>query len=296
MNDLPLNALRAFAAIRVHGGVRAAARELGIAHSAVSRHLAELESWLGVTLIEPGAGRRGGTFTVQGHALGDAAVTGLREIAGAVAAVREMKSARSVTISATASVAARWLLPRLPAFEAAYRGIEVSVVVEQKLDDLGASAIDIAIRIGRGPWPGVRCEPMMGDELYPVMSPSLHATTGRPRTPEALVGLRLLHDRDPSASWDTWRRVHGPHALDVRRGPRFASSDLVLRAAAQRLGVALARDRLARDDIASGALVRPIAGLAVELADAYWIVRPDRAPSRAASVVVDWLRGEGARR
>ena len=73
MKDLPLNALRVFALACAHGGVRAAARELGIAHSSVSRHLAELEAWLGVPLArEKGAGRRGWIPTPQGEALGKA--------------------------------------------------------------------------------------------------------------------------------------------------------------------------------------------------------------------------------
>jgi LysR family glycine cleavage system transcriptional activator len=272
--------------------VRAAARELGVAHSAVSRHLAELEAWLGVRLVEPGRGRRGASFTAQGNALGSAAAAGLRDIARAVEAVREVRSARSVSISTTASVAARWLLPRLPAFESAHGDIEVSVVVEQRLDDLDATGIDLAIRMGRGPWPGARAEPMMDDALYPVMSARLHATSRRPHRVEDLLRLRLLHDRDPNASWDAWRRVHGPRALDVRRGPRFSSSDLVLRAAAQGQGVALARDRLVTGDLASGALLRPLGGLEVALPAAYWIVRPDRAPTRSARAVLEWLRRE----
>jgi len=77
----------------------------------------------------------------------------------------------------------------------------------------------------------------------------------------------------------------------VRHGPRFASSDLVLRAAVQGQGVALARDRLARDDVASGALLRPLASLAVKLEHAYWLVRPKHARLRAATVkVIEWLK------
>jgi LysR family glycine cleavage system transcriptional activator len=290
VKDLPLNALRAFAAIHAQGGVRAAARELGIAHSAVSRHLAELEAWLGVRLMQPDRRRRGAAFTPQGEALGSAAARGLADIARAVEEVREMRSPRSVTISTTASFAARWLLPRLSAFETTHAGVDISVVVEQRLDDVDAAGIDLAIRMGRGPWPGARCEPLMDDALYPVMSPRYHATNGRPRAPDDLARLRLLHDRDPGASWDAWRREHGPRTLDVRRGPRFASSDLVLRAAAHGQGVALARDRLARDDIASGALLRPLGRLEVVLPAAYWLVLPHREPTRPAAQVLDWLR------
>jgi LysR family transcriptional regulator, glycine cleavage system transcriptional activator len=296
MRDLPLHALRAFASVYLHGGVRAAARELGIAHSSVSRHVAELEKWLGVKLTRAGVDRRRLAFTPQGEALGKTTLASLGEIAHAVAALREARSSQSVTISAAPSFAVRWLLPRLPAFEQAFPRLEISVMVDRRLDDPEAGGIDLAIRMGRGPWPDLHCEPLMDDALYPVMSPAYWKKSGRPQEPGDLVGLRLLHDRDPHASWEAWRRAHGPAALDVRRGSRFTSSDLVLRAAAQGQGVALARHRLAQDDLATGALLRPIGGLSVDLGPAYWLVTRHQAPDRPAlATVVAWLRREAAR-
>jgi LysR family transcriptional regulator, glycine cleavage system transcriptional activator len=296
MRDLPLHALRAFASVYLHGGVRAAARELRIAHSSVSRHLAELERWLGVKLTRPGVDRRRLAFTPQGEALGKTTLASLGEIAQAAAALREARSSQSVTISAAASFAVRWLLPRLPAFEQAFPRLEISVVVERRLDDPESGGIDLAIRMGRGPWADVRCEPLMDDALYPVMSPAYWKKSGRPREPGDLAGLRLLHDRDPHASWEAWRRAHGPASLDVRRGPRFTSSDLVLRAAAQGQGVALARHRLAQDDLATGALLRPIARRSVDLGSSYWLVTRHQGPDRpAVATVVAWLRREAAR-
>lgn len=294
MKDLPLNALRAFALVYSKGGVRAAARELGIAHSSVSRHLAELNAWLGGSLIRAGSGRRGISFTPQGEALGRTTMLGLAEIERAAAALRDLRLPNAVTISAAPSFAARWLLPRLPALESAHPRIEVSVVVDQRLDDLRLGGIDLGIRMGRGDWPDVRCEPLMDDELYPVMSPALWNETGRPRKPEQLGGLRLLHDRDPHASWESWREAHGPKSLPVRRGPSFASSDLVLRAAMHGQGIALARHRLAAADVAAGALVRPIENLSVKLGTAYWIVLPETSRVRPATMtVVAWLKKQG---
>jgi LysR family glycine cleavage system transcriptional activator len=293
---LPLNALRAFATVYAQGGVRAAARELGIAHSSVSRHLAELDAWLGVALISESAGRRGISFTPQGEALGKAALAGFRDIERAVASLRESRSSRSVTISAAPSFAARWLLPRLPRLEQSHPHLEVSVVVDQKISNVEAGDIDLAIRMGRGPWPDVRCEPLMGDTLYPVMSPALYEASGRPRQPAGLLGMRLLHDRDPHASWEAWRQAHGPESLDVLAGPRFASSDLVLRAAMQGQGVALARHRLAFDDIASGALVKPIEAADVALGPAYWIVLPRHGRIRTGALaVIAWLKQQAER-
>ena len=293
MEPLPLNALRAFALAVQHGGVRAAARELGLSHSAVSRHLAELERWLGVALLERGHGTRGLVVTAQGRQLAAVASQALADLARANSAVREQRSAHAVTISTTPSFAARWLLPRLPALERAHPRLEVSVVVDQRLDDPHASTSDFAIRTGQGPWPDVHAEPLMDDALYPVMGAAAWEASGRPSRPEALRDLRLLHDRDASASWQRWRQQFGPPDLDVRAGPRFASSDLVLRAAASGLGVALARHRLAADDVASGALVRPFGDRHVALANAYWIVTPRQGALRASTrTAIAWLRRE----
>ncbi|WP_231108698.1 LysR substrate-binding domain-containing protein [Stenotrophomonas maltophilia] len=292
---MPLNGLRAFATVYAHGGIRSAARELGIVHSSVSRHLAELELWLGVRLVGDAAGRRGITFTPQGEALGRATLSSFRDIERAITAVQEARSGRSVTVSTTPSFAARWLLPRLPRLEQAHPHLEVSVVVDQKIDNLQTDDIDLAIRMGRGPWPDARCEPLMDEVLYPVMSPALFEASGQPAQPADLLGTRLVHDRDPHASWEAWRQLYGPASMDVTAGPRFSSSDLVLRAAVQGQGVALARHRFAFDDIASGALVRPFKDAAVALGPAYWIALPLHRDVRSgASTVIAWLKEQAA--
>jgi LysR family glycine cleavage system transcriptional activator len=292
MNKLPLNALHAWAVVYAHAGVRAAARELGIAHSAVSRHLAQLERWLGAPVIEKGAaGRRGLTLTPQGEALGKALLASFRDIDRAVSAVREARSPYSVTLSAAPSFASRWLLPRLPLLEAAHPAVELSIVVEQKPTDMDAGVADLAIRMGTGSWADVHAEALMDESVYPVMSPAYWQQTGWPDKPADLGRLRLLHDRDPQTAWEAWRGAFGPEALDVRSGPRFASADLLLRAAAQGQGVALARHRLAADDLESGHLIRPFGDLKLLLGTAYWIVRPRHGlPKPAAATVIAWLR------
>lgn len=295
MRDLPLNALRVFALACEHGGVRAAARELGIAHSSVSRHLAELEAWLGVPLArEKGAGRCGWAPTQQGESLGKAVLAGLRDIEAAATSIREARSPFAVTLSTTPSFAALWLLPRLPALERAHPRIELSVLVNQHVEDLQAGGIDLAVRMGAGPWPGSHCEPLMDDALYPVMSPEFWKGAGSPTSPQALSRLRLLHDRDPNSGWDSWRRQFGPASLNLQRGPRFASSDLLLRAARQGQGVALARGRLVMDDVAAGLLVRPFGQREVRVENAYWIVRPNTPPRRAVVTLIAWMKDQAS--
>lgn len=145
--------------------------------------------------------------------------------------------------------------------------------------------------MGKGPWPGLDCEPLMDDALYPVASPAYAKTIRGSR-----ARARLVHDRDPDAAWEQWREAFGPPALDARRGPRFTSSDLVLRAAAEGRGVALARHRLAAADVASGALVRPFDDRAVPVPDAYWLVVRTHGRSRPAIAdALAWLRSEARR-
>ncbi len=295
MESIPLNALRAFALVVRHGGVRAAARELAVSHSAVSRHLSELERWLGVPLTEPGEGQRGIVVTPQGERLAAVVLASLQDMGQAVDAVRERRSPHAVTISTTPSFAARWLLPRLPALERAHPQLEISVVVDQRVDDPGTRSSDLAIRSGDGDWPGMDAQPLMDDRLYPVASHGYWEAAGCPADPAELARLRLLHDRDAAASWQLWRQVFGPADLDVRPGPRLASTDLVLRAAAQGMGVALARHRLVGDELAAGTLVRPFGERQIVLERAYWLVTPaGRGLRHATRTLIGWLRREAA--
>lgn len=293
MRDLPLNALRAFAAVYDSGGIRPAARRLDVTHSSVSRHLRELQSWLGLELFEDRDGQRHLSFSPAGEALGRAALSSLRELEAVLSALREQRRGNAVTIETTPSFAARWLLPRLPALEAAYPWIEISIVVEQKLTDLASGAVDFSIRMGRGPWHDLHCEVLMDDALYPVVGRRFWEENRRDLTRQAFNGIRLLHDRDPQAAWQSWQKRYPLPGLNLRAGPRFASSDLVLRAAAQNQGMALARHRLARDDVESGAVIRPFGQDRIVLPNAYWLVRKPAAPERiAVAAAIDWLKSE----
>jgi LysR family glycine cleavage system transcriptional activator len=296
MNSLPLVALRAFAIVYQTGGIRAAASKLGIAHSSVCRHMRELETQLGVALTVQESPRKGLSFTREGEALGAATLASLGELYSAFASVREGRTNATVTISTIGAVAERLLLPALLDLRASHPEVEVSIVVEQRLVSFEDRDIDLAVRMGRGRWTGVEIEPLMDEQLYPVMSPDLYAAMKRPVTLEALKDCRLLHDRDPRASWEAWRAAFGPATLDVQSGPRFTSSELLIRAAILGHGVALVHDRLVQADIAAGKLVRPFDDLAVNLGTTYWLVTPRHARLRpAVATVVKWLKSLGTR-
>ncbi|WP_419902207.1 LysR substrate-binding domain-containing protein [Kiloniella sp.] len=290
MKNLPLNALRAFAAVYETGGVRSAARLLDITHSSISKHVHELEAWIGVPLLHREKGARSLSFTAQGEDLGRISLEGLGLLSNGVEAVRESRRGNSVTISTTPSFAARWLLPRLQDFNTNYPWIELSVIVDQKLNFPSDQKADLAIRMGKGPWDGLDCQPLMDEALFPVMSTSFWLKVGRPTSVSSLMDLPLLHDRDPQASWFEWAKQKEITGLDNRGGSRFASSDLVLRAAVQGLGVALARSRLVEDDLSTGLLIKPFEGEEVTLSNAYWIVLPKETKTKmAVDKVIGWL-------
>lgn len=301
METLPLNAIRAFAKVYETGGIRPAARLLNISHSSISRHVRELEGWLGVDLVHPGKPARSLAFTVHGETLGKAALKSLGDLETVTRSLRERRPGNAVTISTTPSFASRWLLPRLEDFSTQYPWIELSVIVDQKLTDFSDQGADFAIRMGTGPWPDYQCTPLMDDALAPVTSPdywnkinrTVHKSPGRKESNQDLTAATLLHDRDPNTAWDHWFASHGPTVMDGRAGPRFASSDLVLRAAAQGLGVALARLRLASDDLALGVLIRPFGDRITAMPEAYWIVSPLSQPRRIAVIhAIEWLKAQ----
>jgi LysR family glycine cleavage system transcriptional activator len=190
MNDLPLNAMRAFALCVDRGGVRAAARELRVSHSSVSRHLKRLERWLGVSLLERASGPESFRVTPQGRRLATALLASLRDIETAAEWVRERRPRLAVAVSCAPSFASRWLLPRLPAFERSHPQIELSIHVEQRVEDPRRSGCKLAIRMGRGPWTGVRSQALMDDALFPVMSPDAWEKAGEHQLVAVAPGAR----------------------------------------------------------------------------------------------------------
>jgi len=295
MFDVPLNMIRAFAAVYDAGGIRPAARKLGVTHTSVLRFVRELEAFLNVDLTEKHKGTRGLMFTPAGETLGKAALSSLAALEVALMSIREAQHRKSVVIETTPSIASRWLLPRLAALEASLNGVEISLVVDQKLREPGETGADIAIRSGLGPWPNADCIPLMDDTLFPVMSPAYWRQVGEFTEPIGLKECRLLHDRDPSASWSAWKANFGPRDLDVRSGSRLSSADLVLGAAEQSLGVALARRSLAEESIKCGHLIAPLKNYLLELPQSVWVVLPNSQTRRkVVDAVIERLHREAA--
>ncbi len=296
MRDLPLTLLRALAAVYETGGIRPAGRLLGIQHSAVSRALRDLEAWLEVPLFEKRDGQRALVFSVEGTELGKAALVAMKELETATLKTREGSGTNSVTIATTPSFAMRWLLPRLPKMNQTYPKIEVSILVDQARKTPLETGADLNIRMGVQPASDLEPVPLMDERVFPVMAPRFWEDCGRPSKIENLMNLPLLHDRDPSTSWGAWCKKFGPDRLNVRQGPRLTSSDLILRAAEQGQGVALARGRLAEASLSDGALIRPFGDSELDLGPNYWLIaNVETKRRRVVQTVMSWLQSEAKR-
>lgn len=293
-----LNALRAFEASARHQSFSLAAQELNVTPAAVGQLVRTLEDWLGSPLfVRSTSGRaRLVTTEVAEQALPDIRA-GLERLAVGLERLRSGSAGGVLTVTVSPAFAAKWLLPRIERFQAAWPETDLRLDTSLKPVDFVAQRIDVGVRYGRGLWPGLAAEKLMDEEVYPVCAPALLATATL-QAPDDLRGQMLIHDQsvDTStgfASWQAWLRHAGVQGVPTDRGLRINNSAAVLQAAIDGQGVALARSVMAHDDLAAGRLVRLFPQVRLESALAYYVVyRPECIAQPKVAAFRDWLLRE----
>ena len=293
-----LNALRAFEASARHQSFSLAAQELNVTPAAVGQLVRTLEDWLGSPLfVRSTSGRaRLVTTEVAEQALPDIRA-GLERLAVGLERLRSGSAGGVLTVAVSPAFAAKWLLPRIERFQAAWPETDLRLDTSLKPVDFVAQRIDVGVRYGRGLWPGLAAEKLMDEEVYPVCAPALLATATL-QAPGDLRGQVLIHDQsvDTStgfASWQAWLRHAGVQGVPTDRGLRINNSAAVLQAAIDGQGVALARSVMAHDDIASGRLVRLCGAISFLSPLAYYVVyRPESASLPRLATFRGWLLNE----
>jgi LysR family glycine cleavage system transcriptional activator len=267
------SALRAFEAAARHENFSRAAEELHLTHGAISHQVRALEEELGRPLFV----RNGRQVKITSDALKFAQFLGktFADIGMAADAMRAASVNQRLTVSSIPSFAARWLAPRLGRFIDRYPDIEVVLQSSGQLQDLARDGIDVGLRFGRGNYPGMVVQRLMGDVYYPVVSP--HYRGGL--LPVVAGGLDL-----GTRCCARWNR--GRHGCARRRqmaepsgGVMFEDLSMLIRSAADGNGVALVRHVVAMQEIASGQLMR-LFDIATPCPDEYFFVSP---PGAAAS-------------
>jgi LysR family glycine cleavage system transcriptional activator len=295
---LPLQTLAAFRAAARLQNLRAAAEELNLTHGAVSQQVRLLEEQLGFALFH----RHGRRIALNpaGEALWqgvERAWTALDEGLHAAAAASGSTGGVRLRITTVPSFAQTWLLPRIARWRARHPDIGLELEASQRVVDLQRDGFHAAVRQGRGPWPGLENELLAQSPFIAVGTPSAaRRLAGAP--PAALAEEPLLGDAD---LWSQWFAAHGLRRR-VLPVASFNDAGLMLQAAEQGLGLAIARELLAADAVADGRLaqVSPRA-VTLEGVYSYHLVYPphlrDWAPLAAFRAwLFDELAASAARR
>jgi LysR family transcriptional regulator, glycine cleavage system transcriptional activator len=256
-----------------------AAVELCVTPSAVSRQIKSLEDQLGVALFA--RGRNGLALTRAGTRYLADVQAAFVVIGQGTTRVTESRGGKLVRLASVQALAANWIIPNLHELVDTHPEIELQLVTGESLADLPSGEADLAIRFGQGTWPGVMSEPLLALDLFPVAAPALARTIA---TPQDLFAHRWLHLSLYPRAFRDWLAAAGQPDLVASKNLSFDGADLVFRAAAAGLGVAMASTVLVRPYLAANTLVRLFSVDAAIAGQYYLVGRADdvREPSIAA--------------
>lgn len=306
--SLPLNALNAFEVAARHESFSKAAEELNVTPAAVSQQIRILEELMGVQLFH--RLNRGLALTTAGKAGLSKLQDGFRNVNDAVNQIRSAPNKQSLDVWMAPSFASKWLMPRMRRFVDLHPEIDLRISACAELVDTDAMYpsltedilrkhdVDIAIRFGRGDYPGCDVERLMKVVVLPLCSPVLLQSNSKPlSTPVDLANHTLLHDETPyegRPDWSSWLQAVGLDSIDGTRGLYFNRVSLALAAAVEAQGVVLSLEQLAMNDLTNGRLVVPF-GHEVELEQAYYMISLHHSDSAEHVIAFKrWLMEEAA--
>src|ERR1700688_2089529 len=287
----PLNALRAFEAAARSESFTRAAEELCVTQGAVSHQVKLLEATLGIKLFNRERQRL--VITHAGREYLNVVRDALDRIAAGTERVLQRQNSGVLTVSTSPDFAAKWLVYRLGRFAETHPGIDLRVSATMHHIDFVREEVDVAVRHGDGNWSGLDAVRLCTEELFPVCSPKLMSGRNRITKPSDLLKRPLLHLDDWKA-WSKWLNAAGISDLKMPRGPALNRASMLIDAAIDGQGIALARTALAASDLINGRLARPF-DLGLKLSNTYWIVCPNATSTKPKIVTFrDWLLAEAA--
>jgi LysR family transcriptional regulator, glycine cleavage system transcriptional activator len=283
-----ISLLAAFEAAARTGNVTAAAKELNLTQSAVSRQIIALEEQLGVELFV--RERQTIRLTLAGDGYAREVREALRRISSASLNLRANPRGGTLNLAVLPTFGARWLTPRLGKFLDANKNIAINLVTRLSPFDFQTDCLDAAIHFGDPHWPGAELTPLMSERLVPACSEALrqaHAIT----TPGDLLRTPLLHLTSRPDAWETWLARNGV-AFDSVHGMLFDQFAIAAQAAASGLGVALLPAFLIEQELSRGELVAAV-DREMESEGRYYLAYPsERADYPPLQAFRDWIVGE----
>lgn len=287
----PLSSLRAFEAAARHGSFKQAANELAVTPTAISHQIRFLEEYTGLTLFERQV--RKVVLTEAGAQLYPVLRDGFNAFEAVFKKLAVDRAPRTVTISATSAFTATWLAPRVASFRALHPDIDLQLHASDQAVDFAGEAVDIAIRYGRGPYPGMASEVMFADRFAPLAAPSLGPLTVADLKRIPLIDFRWSNPHPLNPTWERWHEQAGLPWEPPPGQLRFSDEGHAIQAAVAGQGVALLSLRLTRDDIAAGRLVQPF-GPAIPGHVYHMVMSAGHAPAAHVLAAADWLRAQVA--
>jgi LysR family glycine cleavage system transcriptional activator len=254
VRDLPsLSALRSFEATARHASMTKAAEELGVTQGAISRAVQALETDLGCPLLRRSRPKL--HLTEIGHLLYSEINHSFDRVAVVVRRLREQQRGGQLAVNSLPTFAARWLIPRLPRFQALNPDIKIDLTTSENRIDFAVESIDVAIRYGLGNWSQTASLRLMDEELAAVASPALLSQHGGELMPGRVDAGLLLRHTTRLAVWDEWLKAAGADATIEPMGPGFEHFFMVIEAAVAGMGFALLPLFLIERELKEGALV-----------------------------------------
>ena len=280
-----MSALLAFEASARLGSATAAADELSVTQSAVSRQIKTLEEQLGARLFA----RRGRTLELT--ETGRRYVKDVRDILARLGSASIAAAAPSgggtLALAVLPAFGTHWLAPRLPAFAQVAPNVTLTLATRLRPFDFRTERFDMAVHFGDKEWPGAKVSfvPLIKERVFPTISPR---RLSAPVSPKTLLQHPLLHLESRPRAWSRWCAAHGL-SDDLPPGVQFDQFGTMAEAAAHGLGVALLPDFVANPHLDSGALIRATTESPQDQGQ-YWLVFPkDRSTPGPQSAFRDWI-------
>ncbi len=286
----PLNALKAFEAAARSESFTRAAEELSVTQAAVSQQVKVLEVALGLTLFNRERQRL--VITEAGRAYLAVVRDALDRIVVGTDRLVQRRSSGILTVTTSPDFAAKWLVHRLGRFAESHPQVDLRVSATMHHVDLAREQVDLAVRHGEGDWAGLDAQRLCSERLFPVCSPKLVAGRNPIKKASDMLRFPLLRLSDWT-TWLSWFEAAGV-SNPVLRGPVLNQASMLIDAAIDGQGIALARTALAAWDLINARLVIPI-NVSLRMQKTYWIVCP-RATSGVPKIKTfrDWLLTEAA--
>lgn len=269
----------------------AAAAELHLTQSAVSRQVRALEDLLGSELFV--RERQTIRLTTAGEAYAQEIRDALDRISKATLGFRVNPGGGTLNLAVLPTFGTRWLAPRLARFFSEHPGVTVNLTTRLEPFDFRAEGLDAAVHFGAPVWPGAELEPLMTETVVPACSPAFKRRHKLAK-PADLLRVPLVHVSTRPHAWQEWFEAKDIKAQEVS-GMFVDQFAMAAQAAIADLGIALLPRFLMEPEFASRALVEAIPQRGVESSSRYYLVWPSKRsnypPLRAFS---EWLRREAS--